>query len=714
MNLRFRFTIARKLVLGFGIIMIFVLTTSILTYTTLDDNMDENLGAITEIYTPSSSHLSDLNLMVNNSRSLIKNWVFIEQLSETPEKLLLENIHSTGYPELKHSLVPYVKNWEDEEAKALYVNIIQSIDTLFIAHQEIMESLSDFESYDNMMVTFTVRPKVEYDGEVMVRTYQIEEDLSVLIDKIQTEVAVSNKQMVNQFGGLQDMIVFLGILLVGAVITTAFILSRILVLPINSTKKIILKMGKGVLPNEPLRVRTDEIGQMAGALNQLVEGLQKTSEFALEIGDGNYESEFTPLSSNDNLGTSLILMRNNLKKAASDDDKRKEEDNQRSWSATGLAKFGELLRQSNEDMEEFSFRIISNLVKYLNANQGGFYIVNADDNENKYIELTSAYAYTRRKFIEKRFDVGVNLVGQCVQEEQTIFLTDLPQDYIKITSGLGEDTPRCLLIVPLKTAEGIFGVVEIAAFVELQPYQIEFVEKLGESIASTIASVKINMNTTKLLSESQEKSKQLALQEEQMRENIQSMQMAQKEARLRSEKEKERYEQIKGNYEKQIKQLSITHEDQQKQILTQNLSLEGTLKAINNSFGTVEYSLEGQIIEVNEKFIAMTGLLRKDLVGKLNSDFVSEEIKGQDEYAVLWNNLGMGRIHSGGHQYRFNKVERWFFESFTPVKDENGEFYKVIALSSDISKVRKKEEELQAKIFSQEVDIQALNDRIKS
>src|SRR5690606_38643809 len=135
-------------------------------------------------------------------------------------------------------------------------------------------------------------------------------------------------------------------------------------------------------PNDEKRKYSgDEIGEMAMAVDNLVSGLRSTSAFAENIGNGQYDAEYSPLSEEDVLGNSLLGMRNNLKKVA-------EEDKKRNWATEGMARFGEILRKNNDNIERLSDEIISNIVKYLKANQGGLYIVEDDEKEeDAYLKL---------------------------------------------------------------------------------------------------------------------------------------------------------------------------------------------------------------------------------------------------------------------------------------------------------------------------------------
>jgi len=133
-------------------------------------------------------------------------------------------------------------------------------------------------------------------------------------------------------------------------------------------------------------------------------------------------------------------------------------------------------------------------------------------------------------------EVGEGLVGQAYLEKETILLTDVPPDYLQITSGLGEGNPRCIVIVPLLMNAQTLGVLEMASFHVFLPYQILFLEKLGENIASTLATARNNRQTMQLLQDSQEQTRLMQSQEEEMRQNLEELIATQEnQARLQVE-----------------------------------------------------------------------------------------------------------------------------------------------------------------------------------
>ncbi|HSH53279.1 MAG TPA: GAF domain-containing protein [Bacteroidales bacterium] len=556
--MKFRFTIAKKLILGFGIVTLAILANIYLINATLKESIKTN-EKISDVYTPSSELIRELSNLMISSKMLIKNWVYIDKKQDTPDKIRLQELHQKRFPEIHKEIKKLSGQWEEDKQKKYNEIYITIQDTLFPLHQKVMNSLSSFESYDDAFVLmFEIYPLAEEDGEIITLSDDIIEILNQLSKQLDNKVVEARMEMTHSFDRLENFILLAGVILVIIAISIALYLSRVIITPIQKIKGILLEMGKGIMPKKQIKESNDEIGEMAGALNNLIRGLKETSEFALEIGKYNFDSPYVPLSDEDDLGNALLDMRTNLKHATEEEEKRKKEDEQRNWASQGVAKFSEILRQNNDDLTKLSYDIISNLVKYCDANQGGLFILNDDDPDNPYIEMSSAYAYNRKKFLEKRIEPGVGLIGRAVQESETIYMTDIPNDYISITSGLGNENPRSLLIVPLKLNEEVFGAIEMASFKPFEKYQIEVVEKIGESIASTYSSAKINIRTAELLEKTQQQAEEMKAQEEEMRQNMEELQATQEESERREaelERKVKEYGDFKKQQEKIIKKL---------------------------------------------------------------------------------------------------------------------------------------------------------------
>ena len=276
----------------------------------------------------------------------------------------------------------------------------------------------------------------------------------------------------------------------------------------------------------------DEIGMMRNELHHLVEGLKHTAGFAQNIGKGNLDAEYHLLSADDMLGNSLLEMRQSLQNAGKEQAIRAQEEENRNWSAVGIAKFAEILRLDNTDMEALSDNVISNMVKYMKANQGSIFLLDEAENENdRVLELKACYAFERKKIAKKTIRQGEGLVGACFLEGAPIYMTDVPDCYINITSGLGKANPKSILICPLKINDEIFGVVEIASFKVIEPFQIEFVQKVSESIAATISTARINIRTEQLLAKTKIQAEEMINTEEQLRQNMEEMQATHEEMR---------------------------------------------------------------------------------------------------------------------------------------------------------------------------------------
>jgi HAMP domain-containing protein/putative methionine-R-sulfoxide reductase with GAF domain len=299
----------------------------------------------------------------------------------------------------------------------------------------------------------------------------------------------------------------------------------------------------------------DEVEEMAKALNTTIEGLNHKTSFALDIGNERLTSKLDLLSDQDILGKSLLDMRDSLKHSREEEEKRKVEDAKRAWSNEGFALFSDILRQNSDSIQNLADEIVRNLVKYFRTNQAGMFILNDEDKNDLYFQFLAAFAWDRKKFVNKRVELGEGLVGACAMEKETIQLTEIPEDYVFITSGLGKATPRYVVLVPLKHDESVVGVLEMASFNKMEGHEVELLEKISESIASSILSVKINTKTRLLLEQSQQQAEEMKAQEEEMRQNMEELQATQEEMGRKAEEQKQREDALKKAYESEIEQL---------------------------------------------------------------------------------------------------------------------------------------------------------------
>lgn len=274
-------------------------------------------------------------------------------------------------------------------------------------------------------------------------------------------------------------------------------------------------------------LRSNEKLAMEGEqkLDEETKRVEKLSGFIESVSTGNYSIE---IDSTDDLSNKLISMRDTLRSNA-------EEDQRRNWATSGLAQIGEILRSSDNTKELYD-NIIKFVVKYVNNNQGGLFLINDDNEQDIYIELVSCYAFERKKFIQKRVDMGQGLVGQCYLEGARIHLQKIPDGYVHITSGLGGTNPGSLLVIPMKVNDKTYGVIELASFRKYEEHEIVLVEKFAESIGAAVSSVKINESTRTLLEKTQQQAEEMRAQEEEMRQNMEELSATQEEM-LRKERE---------------------------------------------------------------------------------------------------------------------------------------------------------------------------------
>lgn len=397
---------------------------------------------------------------------------------------------------------------------------------------------------------------------------------------------------------------------------------------------------------------TDEVGQMAIAMKDMLWGLKEKARFAQRIGENDLEANFKTQSENDVLGKALIDMRDNLKKARQEEQQRKKEDEKRNWDTQGQALFADIIRQNSSNMEELCYAVLKKLIQYVDANQGGVFIYNQEDHSHSQgiLELTACYAFDRKKFVSKQIHPGEGLVGAVFLEKKTSYISNIPQDYINITSGLGGANPGYLLLVPLIYNEQVFGVIELASFKPLEEYQIRFTEKLAENVASSISTVKISTRTAYLLEQSQQQAEEMRAQEEEMRQNMEEMQATQEEMARKEQ------------------------------------TFKDTQQALDKMCSILEINPQGNITHANDNFCKATGYSLNEIKGKPHRILLPEDsLEVMQAYSQYWDNLQNGQTQSAVFKRKDKSGSSFTVKGLSnPVMDHNGNMEKVIEITIEL------------------------------
>lgn len=385
---------------------------------------------------------------------------------------------------------------------------------------------------------------------------------------------------------------------------------------------------------------------------------QAMVSFAKDLEAGKFEN--THQFSNQNLTglmnsvkTKLIL--------------QKENDSRAKWTTEGISKFGEILRSTN-NLNTLCDEFVKNIVKYVNLNQGSIFICQNDALKQTTLELSGCYAYNRKKYLERTIKPGEGLVGQCFLENDTIIMKQVPANYLRITSGLGEATPRFVALVPIKANEVTEGVLEVAGFKELPDFEIKFIEKVCEAFASVIHSIKSNEETRTLLEATKRQTEQLQSQEEKIRQNMEAMAATHEQLTRQLEENKEMHERV----ERRERVMALTT------ILS-------------------ETDLHGIITYANDKFCEVSKYDRNELLGK-PQNIVRHPDMPKELFALFWKTIKRGEVFKGIVKNRAKDgSDYWVDATIVPVKDHDGHIFKYTG-----SRYHIEDEELAVKLYNKQ------------
>lgn len=302
---------------------------------------------------------------------------------------------------------------------------------------------------------------------------------------------------------------------------------------IKEIRNKVKELSYGNLP-EHLPIRNNEFKGVNTALNLLTDNLSLMRNYAIDVGLGNFFKPYKIFGSQSALGKSINEMGNSLQQIS-------ETERKRNWTRQNLSEFAQILQINSQDIHSLCREVIGNLVKSLEIIQGGIFILTKEE-EKEFFELEASFAYNKERYLERKVGINEGLIGRVYKELQKVIITDVPEHYIEITSGLGNTKPRFLILLPLMNEEKIIkGVIELASLEPLKDYQIEFVERVCTNIASTLTLALTSQQNQKLLVESQKFAESLRVKEEESRNNAEELNFAREKLNRELENARNQY-----------------------------------------------------------------------------------------------------------------------------------------------------------------------------
>ncbi len=477
----------------------------------------------------------------------------------------------------------------------------------------------------------------------------------------QIGIGITNDVLNSITAKVRQQILFSGwigfLLVVLAIILITLYINKI-IRPLQSIASHIRNVARGHLDYKEIKTTSYEIFQINMAFKMVASILREKTQVVESITLGDFNKKVKLASPNDLLGRSINKMIDGLIRANEEEELRKSNDEKDNWATRGFALFAELLRQNSDSTESLAKAIIKNLVKYIKGSQGGLFLIEKDTENNEYIRMAFGFAYDRVRKGQVTLNMKEGLIGRCIDEKREIYLTDIPESYISISSGLGDKKPTNLLIIPLLHENMVYGAIEIASFYKFEDYETDFLKKIGANVAATISSVNINMQTKTLLKESREQSDKLSQQEEEMRQNFEEMQATQEES---SRKEAE---------------------------------MQSIIETINITLATAEFDLNGNFVGANQKYLDYIGLTRAEVVGKHHSEIINWRLS-TDEYKFFWQELRKGEFKEIESKIKDGNKTNWLQETYCPMDNHNTDkIEKILSLGVDISKRKRQEKQL--------------------
>lgn len=643
--------IDRKIyVVFFIVIAIAIINAVISTYTIR--NSHQITSELVNNTNPSVEALARFNLLVTRSRMLATNWVYLPNVQS--DKDSLRALNYITYPELKGRIRGLMQHWNDTASIAKMHSLFYTYDELIEYHSAIMGQLISFEDYSDAGKRFAAEEILE--SEIIPRSEHLVNELRQILAKKSQVASSEQDRMLDSFNILTVIVFGIALLIIGSILFAALIISRSIIVPIMQVRSIIMQMGKGELPNLRMKFPKNAVGEMVQAIRFMVDGLRQTSQFVDEIGKGNFDHPFKPLSSNDVQGHALLRMRNQLKEASDTEAKR-------AWFSGGLEELNEIMRLHSDNFNVLLDRIIETIVNRTQAHQAAIFLIHNENLNDLHIQLGSYYALNNRILNSKRYELKEGLIGQVIASNKSIYLDEVSDPFFTIDTGLGESKACSVMIIPLTTSGKVVGAIQVGALHTFSPEIRELLQKMAEPIAASLFSVRANLITSQLLEESRKQAEELAFQEQELRKinnelTKQSQLLQQSEEELKFQQEE--LKQVNSELEEKARLLeenNLAIEDARQSLALKAQQLEQSNRYKSAFLANMSHELRTPLNSI----LILAKLLAENKNRQLDSKQVEHSKviykSGSDLLNLINDILDLSKIESGKVELQYERIE---------------------------------------------------------
>lgn len=410
-------------------------------------------------------------------------------------------------------------------------------------------------------------------------------------------------------------IIIVVILLSTLTMTLTFFISNTISIPVLKVVDNIKDLARGDLTQKINIENRDEIGQLAHAANEMIDNLTSIARQANIIATGDYSADLKPRSDRDTLGMAIQQMTVSLRRMSAEDERQ-------NWHKSGINDLNNLIR-GDQEIKGLSKKLITFLCKYLQVEMGVFYLL---DKQNNYFIQVAGYAFSRRKDISNIIKPGEGLVGQAAVENEILTLTEVPERYFPISSGLGHTVPRNVTVAPVSYQNEVIGVIELATLAEFSDKETEFLKVALENIGIAIHSAQTSNELKTLLEKTQLQAEELQVQQEELKQANEELEgqtraLRQSEATLQSQQEELR--QTNEELEEQTKALKASEDSlqtQQEELRVTNEELEERTKDLEKQRDDIR--LKNRELEKAQKEIKRKAA-DLEMASKYKSEFLA-------------------------------------------------------------------------------------------